>query len=59
MDIEQKEFEIGNHLIKYFDAQDALDDVSAVENEDLDGEIMGKERNSRTWTSSKRSSRTT
>ena len=47
------------HVLEIVDVQDPVDDVPAVENEDFDDEVVGKERNSRTWTSSKRSSRTT
>ena len=47
------------HVLEIVDVQDPVDDVPAVENEDFDDEVVGKERHSRTWTSSKRSSRTT
>ena len=46
------------HVLEIVDVQDPVDDVPAVENEDFDDEVVGKKsRNSRTWTSSKRSSR--
>ena len=47
------------HVLEIVDIQDPVDDVPEVENEDFDDEVVGKERNSRTWTSSKRSPRTT
>ena len=42
------------HVLEIVDVQDPVDDVPAVENEDFDDEVVGKERNSRTWTSSER-----
>ena len=42
------------HVLEIVDVQDPVDDVPAVENEDFDDEVVGKERNSRTRTSSKR-----
>jgi hypothetical protein len=46
------------HVLEIVDVQDPVDDVPEVENEDFDDEVVGRERNSRTWTSSKMSSRT-
>ena len=42
------------HVLEIVDVQDPVDDVPAVENEDFEDEVAGMERNSRTWTSSKK-----